>query len=89
MIEIYCPNCGDRNAQEFRYGGEYNPRPNDPTSQDDAGWAGYVYFKDNRAGEQQEWWLHQAGCGLWFLARRDTRTNRFIKTWRWSQEGRL
>jgi sarcosine oxidase delta subunit len=24
---------------------------------------------------QQEWWLHRSGCGEWFIAERDTRTN--------------
>jgi sarcosine oxidase delta subunit len=38
---------------------------------------------DNRQGEQQEWWYHRSGCGLWFLARRDTKTNRVLETRRW------
>ena len=24
---------------------------------------------------QREWWVHRSGCGAWFLAERDTRTN--------------
>ena len=24
---------------------------------------------------QREWWLHRSGCGEWFIAERDTRTN--------------
>ena len=35
----------------------------------------YVYFRDNVAGVQREWWQHRTGCGEWFLAERDTRTN--------------
>ena len=35
----------------------------------------YVYFRDNLAGVQREWWQNRAGCGEWFLADRDTRTN--------------
>jgi sarcosine oxidase subunit delta len=37
--------------------------------------AEYVYFRDNVAGLQREWWQHRAGCAEWFLATRDTRTN--------------
>ena len=38
----------------------------------------YVYFRDNVAGEQREWWQHRQGCGEWFLAQRDTRTNEVL-----------
>ena len=40
----------------------------------------YVYFRDNVAGVQREWWCHRAGCGVWFLAERDTRTNEVLRT---------
>ena len=40
----------------------------------------YVYFRDNVAGVQREWWYHRLGCGLWFLAERDTRTNEVLRT---------
>ena len=29
---------------------------------------------------QREWWYHRVGCGLWFLAERDTRTNEVLRT---------
>lgn len=85
MIQIKCPNCGLRNAQEFRYGGEYNPRPKDPISVDDQAWAEYVFMRDNKWGVQKEWWYHGAGCGLWFLAERHTKTNEVVKTYRWQR----
>ena len=28
---------------------------------------------------QREWWYHRIGCGLWFVAERDTRTNAVVK----------
>ena len=87
MIQIHCPNCGDRNAQEFRFGGEYNPRPSDPMAQDDPAWADYVYLKNNKSGVHREWWYHRSGCGLWFLAERDTKANVIKRTWMWSKEG--
>ncbi len=39
----------------------------------------YVYFRDNVAGAQREWWQHRTGCGEWFLAERDTRTNEVLE----------
>jgi sarcosine oxidase delta subunit len=29
---------------------------------------------------QREWWYHRIGCGLWFVAERDTRTNEVLST---------
>ena len=29
---------------------------------------------------QREWWNHRSGCGDWFVAERDTRTNEVIFT---------
>ena len=83
MIRIECPNCGPRNAGEFRYGGEVNPRPASPLGVDDAEWTDYVYMRRNAAGVQTEWWYHRAGCGTWFLAERDTRTNLVGRTFLW------
>ena len=40
----------------------------------------YNYFRDNVAGVQREWWFHRSGCGEWFLAERDTRTNEVLLT---------
>lgn len=73
MMLLKCPNCGERNVQEFRYGGEVNPRPARPLETSDAEWADYVYMRRNRAGVQKEWWYHGSGCGRWFVVERDTR----------------
>lgn len=86
MLVLECPNCGARNVQEFRYGGEYNPRPVDPGAVDDHTWTTYVYMRRNRLGVQKEWWYHRAGCGLWFLAERDTKSNRVARTTLWQRE---
>ena len=40
----------------------------------------YVYFRDNVAGLQREWWYHRKGCKTWFVAERDTRTNEVLRT---------
>lgn len=85
MLE--CPNCGQRNSQEFRYGGEYNPRPKAPMETGDADWADYIYMRDNKLGVQREWWYHRAGCGRWFMAERHTKTNEVIRTYEWQAGG--
>jgi len=68
-----CPYCGPRPVDEFACFGEVTNRPNGPPTL--AELTEYVYFRDNVAGLQREWWQHRAGCAEWFLATRDTRTN--------------
>jgi heterotetrameric sarcosine oxidase delta subunit len=75
---LECPNCGRRDVNEFRYQGEVTKRPPpDPTLR---ALADYVYFRDNVAGVQREWWYHRIGCGTWFVAERDTRSNDVLRT---------
>jgi sarcosine oxidase subunit delta len=83
MLILTCPNCGPRNVGEFSFGGEYNPRPGGSQASGDAEWVRYLYLRDNIMGAQTEWWYHKAGCGLWFLAERHTRTNEVMKTYLW------
>ena len=71
-----CPNCGPRPVDEFAYFGEVTTRPGSDASLREL--ADYVYFRDNVAGAQREWWQHRAGCGEWFFAERDTRTNEVL-----------
>ena len=87
MILIECPHCGARNAQEFRYGGEYNPRPRQPVEVDQEAWIDYIYMRDNKAGLQKEWWYHRAGCQVWFLAERSTVTDVIERTFTWQRTG--
>jgi sarcosine oxidase subunit delta len=83
MLILECPNCGRRNASEFRFGGEYNPRPRNPMEASEEEWVEYLYLRDNTMGIQKEWWYHNSGCGLWFLAERHTRTSEVVKTYQW------
>ena len=80
---LHCPNCGRRPVAEFRFGGEYRPRPPGDASSEE--WAEYLYARRNLDGPQEEWWFHRFGCRCWFLARRDTRDNRVLATW-WPEE---
>lgn len=76
---IPCPHCGPRDVYEFRYGGEVKKRPAPDASHEE--WTRYNYLQVNVAGEQEEWWFHRDGCRAWFLAERNTKTNRVIRTW--------
>ncbi len=74
---LECPCCGPRPVDEFAYFGEVTKRPAGSPSLRDL--TDYVYFRDNVAGPQREWWQHRTGCGEWFLAERDTRTNEVLE----------
>ncbi len=86
MLLLACPHCGERNVSEFHYGGEYSPRPSPSMEADDEEWNAYLYLRDNPMGARREWWLHRSGCGLWFLAERDRRTNAVSRTFPWSPD---
>ena len=75
---LTCPNCGPREVTDFGFGGEVNPRPTSTPSRRELN--AYNYFRRNVAGVQREWWCHRSGCGAWFLAERDTRTNEVLLT---------
>jgi methylglutamate dehydrogenase subunit B len=75
---LECPHCGPRDVYEFKFQGEVTKRPVGQPDQREL--SAYVYFRANVAGVQREWWYHRTGCGLWFLAERDTRTNVVLKT---------
>lgn len=75
---LSCPNCGPREVTDFACGGEITPRPSAAPSRRELGT--YNYFRRNVAGVQREWWCHRSGCGEWFFAARDTRTNEVLWT---------
>ncbi len=70
---ISCPHCGDRQVEEFQYGSEKLPRPDDGSSDDV--WNSYLYDKKNEYGKESEWWYHQYGCRRWIILIRDTVSN--------------
>jgi heterotetrameric sarcosine oxidase delta subunit len=82
---VPCPSCGQRDFTEFAFGGETKarPRPDAPAE----ALARYLFLRRNAKGPQQEWWYHRAGCRSWFLARRETSTNRFLETY-WPEDER-
>ena len=74
---LQCPNCGRRPVDEFSYGGEVTVRPK--SSEDERALFGYLYFKQNVAGPQLEWWFHSSGCREWFQAERNTTSNEVLR----------
>lgn len=80
MLLIDCPYCGARAEIEFTYGGEAHiVRPGPEASQ--AEWDAFLYLRDNTKGVLAERWRHAHGCGRFFNALRDTRTDQFLKTY--------
>ncbi len=75
-FKIPCPNCGLRDAYEFRFGYESKKAPH--ADADLRTWREYLYFFENTCGIQEEWWCHSAGCGAWFKVKRDTSTNEIL-----------
>jgi len=73
-----CPNCGERNVHEFRFGGEVTSRPSPSGTAEE--WTNYFYNRANVAGVQQEWWNHRYGCRKWFFAMRNTVSNQVQDT---------
>jgi heterotetrameric sarcosine oxidase delta subunit len=73
MIRITCPNCGPRNSDEFRHGGESRPTP--PLGATPQEWRAYLYLRDNPMGWTTETWYHTAGCRRFFRLERHTVTH--------------
>jgi len=73
MLQIDCPWCGERDQEEFHYGGEAHiVRPEDPDDLSDEQWADYLFNRANTKGVHAEQWCHSAGCRRWFNVLRDT-----------------
>ncbi len=76
MLLIPCPFCGEREEDEFVFGGDAKrERPTDPTSTSTEQWVDYVYNSNNTKGESLEWWWHAQGCTKWFRITRNTVTH--------------
>ena len=86
MLILECPNCGPRNVSEFRHGGEMNPRPGAAAAASAVELTDYLYMRRNVSGVETEWWYHRSGCGMWFLAERNTLTNQVLRTYRWQPQ---
>jgi len=78
-MRIPCPLCGDRDRREFYYQGDavalHRPAPD----ASDAAWDDYLHQRENPAGETQDMWFHEAGCGAWLRVTRNTVTHEVLK----------
>ncbi len=83
MLLIPCPWCGERDEDEFTYGGEAHiARPASPDALTDAEWADYLFMRKNTKGLFQERWMHAHGCRRWFNMVRDTVTHEITAVYR-------
>jgi heterotetrameric sarcosine oxidase delta subunit len=73
-FQIVCPNCGERAASEFSFGGESIAFPKNGAETPDENYE-RVWLRDNSRGSQTERWFHSAGCHRWITVDRDTNTN--------------
>jgi len=76
-MQITCPYCGARDAQEFAYLGDATLKRPDPDldSAQDA-FHDYVYLRENPAGAHEELWYHSAGCRRWVRVARHMATHK-------------
>ena len=83
MLLITCPYCGQRPELEFSYAGEAHiDRPVRPADLNDEDWTTYLYTRANPKGAHAERWRHLHGCGRFFNAIRDTRSDVFLATYK-------
>ena len=83
MLLIDCPYCGERPELEFVNAGEAHllrPKRAEEVSDDD--WAGFLFRRQNPKGVHTERWRHIHGCAKFFNALRDTRSDKFIATYK-------
>lgn len=75
-MRIPCPLCGPRGHEEFAYYGDASPqRPDASRADAEAAFCDFVYLRDNPGGPHVELWFHAAGCQMWLMVERDTRTH--------------
>ena len=77
-MRIPCPQCGERDFSEFRYGGDASKKRPEHGAGGQKTWADYVFVFDNPKGPHEEYWQHTLGCRQWFKLKRNTATNEVI-----------
>ncbi|MEL7212734.1 MAG: sarcosine oxidase subunit delta [Pseudomonadota bacterium] len=79
-MRLTCPLCGERDRREFYYQGEAVMLARPAPEAGEEAWDAYLHLRDNAAGETQDLWFHEAGCGAWLKVTRDTVTHAVLKT---------
>lgn len=78
-MRLNCPYCGTRSVNEFVPLGSASPKR--PTlAEPIERWIDYVYFRDNIAGEHDEYFYHAMGCRSWLIVTRNTVTHEIFGT---------
>jgi len=75
---------GTRPLSEFIFGGELREAPDQKTCTD-AEWAAYVHNRHGAPGDKKEWWYHSPS-GTWFIAERNTLTDKVTRTYLFGQK---
>ena len=78
MNRIPCPHCGERDLEEFYYGGDAGLKRPAQNDQSIENWHDFVYLRDNPRGPHDELWYHSFGCRRWFKLVRDTLTHEIL-----------
>ena len=79
-MRITCPYCGERDRREFYYQGDAVATARPAPDADAQAWDDYLHNRDNPAGETQDLWFHEAGCGAWIVVSRNTVTHAVHET---------
>jgi sarcosine oxidase subunit delta len=80
MLLVPCPWCGPRAEIEFAAAGEAGIARPAPDA-DAATLAEALYVRSNTKGLLAERWRHVHGCSRFFVAVRDTVSDRFAGSW--------
>ena len=75
MLLIPCPHCGERDENEFDYGGRAIDFPD--LTADSANWHEALHLPVANNNIVEEVWFHTAGCECWIRLRRDIRNHDF------------
>ncbi len=78
-MRIPCPICGPRDRREFYYQGHAVMLERPAAEAGEAAWDGYLHLRENPAGQTQDLWYHEAGCGAWLKVTRDTVTHDVLR----------
>lgn len=71
-MRLICPNCGERDRREFTYQGDALALARPAVDAGAQAWDDYLHNRENPAGDTQDLWFHEAGCGAWLVVDRDT-----------------
>jgi len=74
-MRLPCPICGERDVREFYYQGAAVMLDRPDPDAGEAAWDNYLHLRDNPAGDLEELWSHDAGCGAWLRVVRNTATH--------------